>query len=214
MIAPVRRVPPPIGQSVSGNNISSKKSSTVGKTNKFSDIFRSTVTYNYVDDDAKSQNGQERQRKKSNNFRDTWRDQAVLDGTQSVAGTVRNHGRSGSVSISEFRSAASGLGHSNTSLLDLQRLPPYDPQRRALRSWLRDTLSIRTVGHHKETAAFLLLGAIRPKEKDIRDMQKRTLIDEARRQGRVNIAQGAAERTRVMHEWWVAVESECVNGGG
>lgn len=41
---------------------------------------------------------------------------------------------------------------------------PYDSQRRALRNWLRDTLSIKHVGHHEETGEFLLLGSIIPKE--------------------------------------------------
>lgn len=46
------------------------------------------------------------------------------------------------------------------------KTPPYDARRRALRAWLRDTLSIRTVGHHTETAAFLLLGSIVPKDSE------------------------------------------------
>jgi hypothetical protein len=50
--------------------------------------------------------------------------------------------------------------------IDMKKLPPHDPQRRALRNWLRDTLSIRTVGHHKETAAFLLLGSIVPRSSE------------------------------------------------
>lgn len=50
--------------------------------------------------------------------------------------------------------------------LDFKKLPPYDPRRRALRAWLRDTLSVRLVGHHKETAAFLLLGPIVPRDSE------------------------------------------------
>jgi hypothetical protein len=45
-----------------------------------------------------------------------------------------------------------------------KKMPPYDGRRRALRMWLRDALSIRTVGHQRETAAFLLLGSVVPKD--------------------------------------------------
>ena len=91
--------------------------------------------------------------------------------------------------------------------------PPYDAHRRALRAWLRDTLSIRTVGHNKETAAFLLLGPIQPKEADLRDMARRTVVDEARRKERIGVAQTAADRARNMHMLWTSTASECINGG-
>lgn len=91
--------------------------------------------------------------------------------------------------------------------------PPYDAHRRALRGWLRDTLSIRTVGHNKETAAFLLLGPIQPKEADLRDMARRTAVDETRRKERIGVAQTAADRARTMHMLWTSTASECINGG-
>lgn len=50
--------------------------------------------------------------------------------------------------------------------LDFKKLPPHDPRRRALRAWLRDTLSVEGVGHHKETAAFLLLGPVTPRDSE------------------------------------------------
>lgn len=47
-----------------------------------------------------------------------------------------------------------------------KKMPKHDGRRRALRVWLRDALSIRTVGHQRETAAFLLLGSIVPKDSE------------------------------------------------
>lgn len=89
-----------------------------------------------------------------------------------------------------------------------------DIRRRALRGWLRDTLSIRTVGHHPETAAFLLLGSVIPEEKDLLDIRQREKIDEERRTKRVLVAQGAAERSKTIHDWWSDVKNEFVNGEG
>ncbi|GAA5912710.1 hypothetical protein JCM5296_003372 [Sporobolomyces johnsonii] len=45
-----------------------------------------------------------------------------------------------------------------------KKMPPLDPRRRALRTWLRDVLAVRTVGHHTELARFLLLGSMVPKD--------------------------------------------------
>ena len=91
--------------------------------------------------------------------------------------------------------------------------PPNDPHRRALRAWLRDTLSVRTVGHNKEAALFLLLGGVTPKDLDLRDMMKRIAVDEGRRQSRIEVAQGAADRARTVHMMWTSVQEEMVNGG-
>lgn len=52
---------------------------------------------------------------------------------------------------------------SSPKFSEVKKIPAFDTQRRALRGWMRDTLAIRTVGHHNETAAFLLLGSIVPK---------------------------------------------------
>ncbi|GAA6028229.1 hypothetical protein JCM8097_006928 [Rhodosporidiobolus ruineniae] len=95
-----------------------------------------------------------------------------------------------------------------------KRMPPHDPRRRALRTWLRDVLSIRTVGHSRETAAFLLLGSITPRDSDVLDIQKRDLIDDARRTARLNIAQGTAERVRQTRKQWSTVERDIIHGEG
>ncbi|WAQ88583.1 hypothetical protein PtA15_10A2 [Puccinia triticina] len=89
-----------------------------------------------------------------------------------------------------------------------------DTHRRALRGWLRDTLSIRAVGHHPETAAFLLLGSVVPEEKDLLDIRQREMIDEERRNERLQVAQGAAERSKTIHEWWSEMKNEFVDGEG
>lgn len=97
--------------------------------------------------------------------------------------------------------------------MDGSSMPYLDAERRALRGWLRDTLSIRTVGHHRETAAFLLLGGVRLKEPDMRDVSARQRVDEMRRNGRVSVAQGAADRAKVAHTVWSSVLRECIEGG-
>ena len=108
----------------------------------------------------------------------------------------------------------------NPSQLDLsysfdpQQLPALDAHRRALRSWLRDTLSVRTVGHHRETAHFLLFDSFVPKESDMRDMRRREAVDNSRRDARVAVAQGSAERAKVMHSFWTGVQRECIHGDG
>lgn len=89
-----------------------------------------------------------------------------------------------------------------------------DAQRRALRDWLRDALSIRTVGHDPKTAAFLLLGSIVPEETDLLDIRHRGNIDEQRRRKRIEVAQGAAERAKAVHECWCEVKNEFVSGKG
>ncbi|KAK4054402.1 hypothetical protein OIV83_000896 [Microbotryomycetes sp. JL201] len=122
-------------------------------------------------------------------------------------------------SVTSNRSAGS-LGSRLSLPLDFKKMPPHDGRRRALRAWLRDTLSIRTVGHHKETAAFLLLGSIVPKDseqvhsRDVADILKREAIDEARRNARVGVAQGAAQRARTTRSMWAAIEYECIHGDG
>lgn len=90
----------------------------------------------------------------------------------------------------------------------------HDAHRRALRGWLRDTLSIRMVGHHRETAAFLLLNSIIPKEIDLLEIRDREAVDRDRRERRILVAQGAAERAKLIHEWWREVVEEFVNGNG
>ncbi|GAA6001489.1 hypothetical protein JCM10207_006692 [Rhodosporidiobolus poonsookiae] len=95
-----------------------------------------------------------------------------------------------------------------------KKMPPHDPRRRALRAWLKDALAVRTVGHHKETAAFLLLGSIVPKDSDVLDIGKRELIDDARRIARLRMAQDAADRVKANHKQWALVEKEVIHGEG
>lgn len=47
-----------------------------------------------------------------------------------------------------------------------KKMPSHDQRRRALRSWLRDVLSVRTVGHNLELAKFLLSGSEVPKDSE------------------------------------------------
>ncbi|MBW0481062.1 hypothetical protein O181_020777 [Austropuccinia psidii MF-1] len=98
------------------------------------------------------------------------------------------------------------------SMRALKRSP--DAQRRALRAWLRDALSIRHIGHHRETAAFLLLGSMVPHEEDLLDIREREKIDEIRRKKRIQIAQRAAERAKSVYEYWCQMKDDIVNGKG
>ncbi|GAA6051050.1 hypothetical protein JCM3770_005473 [Rhodotorula araucariae] len=95
-----------------------------------------------------------------------------------------------------------------------KKMPPHDPRRRALRAWLRDVLSVRTVGHHKETAAFLLAASIVPRDSDVIDIAKREAIDDARRTARSTDAQQSIEKVRAARKYWSAVEKEVIHGEG
>ncbi|GAA5940374.1 hypothetical protein JCM3775_005071 [Rhodotorula graminis] len=95
-----------------------------------------------------------------------------------------------------------------------KKMPPHDPRRRALRAWLRDVLSVRGVGHHKETAAFLLAGSIVPRDADVMDIAKREAIDDARRNARSNDAYSSVDRVRATRESFSAVEEEVIHGEG
>ncbi|GAA5893441.1 hypothetical protein JCM8208_000800 [Rhodotorula glutinis] len=95
-----------------------------------------------------------------------------------------------------------------------KKMPPHDPRRRALRAWLRDVLSVRGVGHHKETAAFLLAGSIVPRDADVMDIAKREAIDDARRNARSNDAYQSVDKVRATRDSFSAVEEEIIHGEG
>jgi len=144
---------------------------------------------------------------------------------QSINGDLTNLSQSSLVSRAGQRIRAysfAGSRRSSSSTLpsrmgiqiDLKKLPTNDPRRRALRAWLRDTLSVKGVGHCKETAAFLLLEPVTPKDADVVDIMKREKIDDARRAARVAVAQGAAERARVTLQSLSAVERSCIHNEG
>ncbi|GAA5959730.1 hypothetical protein JCM3765_000079 [Sporobolomyces pararoseus] len=95
-----------------------------------------------------------------------------------------------------------------------KKMPTHDQRRRALRSWLRDVLSVRTVGHNLELAKFLLSGSEVPKDSDVLDIAKRELIDEARRSARLGAAQAAVEKVRTLRNYWDLVEEEIIHADG
>ncbi|KAM0748676.1 hypothetical protein T439DRAFT_69984 [Meredithblackwellia eburnea MCA 4105] len=136
-----------------------------------------------------------------------------INGDTPVARRRRGSGAARPLSMSSLRSTVTLPAHLVTPL-DFKKAPPHDAQRRAFRNWLRDTLSIRTVGHHKETAAFLLLGSIVPRDADVKDLRQREAVDEARRAARVSVAQGSSDRARILREAWAKVEEECIHGNG
>lgn len=74
----------------------------------------------------------------------------------------RSHSAAGS-----YRSYPMSFGSRFTVSAEIgKKMPPFDPRRRALRAWLRDVLSVKVAGHHKETADFLLLGSIVPRDSE------------------------------------------------
>ncbi|GAA5950277.1 hypothetical protein JCM21900_001099 [Sporobolomyces salmonicolor] len=123
--------------------------------------------------------------------------------------------RPGSATGSYRSVGATSLGSRMGVTVEIgKKMPPLDPRRRALRTWLRDVLAVRTVGHHTELARFLLLGSMVPKDADVIDMMKRELIDDARRTARIAPAQSAAEKVRTMRNYWSTVEDEIIQHDG
>lgn len=157
-----------------------------------------------------------------------------------ASGTTLQKTKSGRFAT-ELR-AQSSLGESRATLTNVgnaeERVSPVEPvkagsashdsRRRALRSWLRDTLSIHSgallfprlvphtttdcdptclVGHDDETAAFLLLGSIVPKKQDTKDIVRRALIDERRKTARVAVAQSASDRAKELYDIWTSVKN-------
>ncbi|GAA6016304.1 hypothetical protein JCM11491_006809 [Sporobolomyces phaffii] len=95
-----------------------------------------------------------------------------------------------------------------------KKMPAHDQRRRALRSWLRDVLAVRTVGHNLDLAKFLLSGSEVPKDSDVIDIAKRELIDEARRSARMSAAQSSIEKVRTLRNYWDIVEEEIIHADG
>lgn len=168
---------------------------------------------------------------------------------QSESKTVRQRrSRAASLSASQlqrpqsaagsYRSYPTSFGSRTVVPAEIgKKMPPHDPRRRALRAWLRDVLSVRGVGHHKETAAFLLAGSIVPRDSEcagvfsplqpsshavlirslarsVIDIAKREAIDDARRNARSNDAYASVESVRVTRELFSVVEDEVIHGEG
>lgn len=93
----------------------------------------------------------------------------------------------------------------------------FDARRQKLRTWLRDTLSIREAGHAMETQNFLTIGAFPERglqRSDYSDMDQRRRIDKKRRKEHERDAEEAGtdvhELRDVCDELWL----DCVDGDG
>ncbi|WFD39940.1 uncharacterized protein MJAP1_002922 [Malassezia japonica] len=95
--------------------------------------------------------------------------------------------------------------------------PKYEVDRRLLRSWLRDTLAIRSVSESQEVRAFLSIGSFNDRELDTNELlniAERRRVDCRRIEEREKDAELAGDNVlgirRVMHRIWL----DCVDGDG
>ena len=95
--------------------------------------------------------------------------------------------------------------------------PQFETDRRLLRAWLRDTLSIRTIGESQEVRAFLSIGSFNDRELDTNELlniAERRRGDCRRIEEREKDAELAGDNVlgirRVMHRIWL----DCVDGDG
>ncbi|GAA5938828.1 uncharacterized protein JCM15063_004881 [Sporobolomyces koalae] len=161
----------------------------------------------------------------SSNFARSLRAQSLGSGSEDKAARARRV-RSATFSQASTRRAGSAFGSYRSfgatsfgSKVQLpieigKKMPPHDKRRRALRSWLRDVLAVRTVGHNLDLAKFLLSGSEVPKDSDVIDIAKRELIDEARRSARLAAAQSSIEKVRTLRNYWNIVEEEIIHHDG
>ena len=104
-----------------------------------------------------------------------------------------------------------------------QRRPPaagamdFEARRNKLRSWLRDTLSVRESGHANETQNFLTVGGF--SERDLRrsdydDIQERRREDRHRRQEHGRDAAEAGDDVHDLRQVRDEIWFDCVEGDG
>ncbi|SNX86801.1 uncharacterized protein MEPE_05510 [Melanopsichium pennsylvanicum] len=104
----------------------------------------------------------------------------------------------------------------------LRRPPPagvmdFDARRNKLRTWLRDTLSIRESGHAAETQNFLTIGGFPERNlrrSDYDDIQERRHEDRHRRQEHQRDAAEAGDDVHDLREVRDDIWFDCVEGDG
>lgn len=104
----------------------------------------------------------------------------------------------------------------------VRRPPPagamdFDARRNKLRSWLRDTLSIRESGHAAETQNFLTIGGFPERNlrrSDYDDIQERRREDRHRRQEHDRDAAEAGDDVHELREVRDDIWFDCVEGDG
>ncbi|WFD24413.1 hypothetical protein MEQU1_003113 [Malassezia equina] len=96
-------------------------------------------------------------------------------------------------------------------------VPRFEVDRRLLRSWLRDTLAIRSIGESNEVRAFLGIGSFHDRELDtdeLLNIAERRRVDARRIEEREKDAEMAGEYVlsirRIAQRIWV----DCVDGDG
>ncbi|PWZ02036.1 hypothetical protein BCV70DRAFT_185771 [Testicularia cyperi] len=93
----------------------------------------------------------------------------------------------------------------------------FEARRHKLRSWLRDTLSIREAGHAVETQNFLTIGSFTDRElrrPDLMDMEERRRIDKHRRREHERDAAEAGDDVHDLRDVRDQIWLDCVDGDG
>lgn len=96
-------------------------------------------------------------------------------------------------------------------------VPPFEVDRRLLRSWLRDTLAIRSVGESNEVRAFLSIGCFHDRELDtdeLLNIAERRRVDSRRIQEREKDAEMAGEHVLSIRRVAQRIWADCVDGDG
>ena len=96
-------------------------------------------------------------------------------------------------------------------------LPPFELDRRLLRSWLRDTLAIRSVADSSEVRAFLSIGCFGDRELDTHELlsiAERRRIDCRRIEEREKDAEMAGENVLGIRRVQQRIWRDCVDGDG
>ncbi|WFD20735.1 hypothetical protein MCAP1_002987 [Malassezia caprae] len=96
-------------------------------------------------------------------------------------------------------------------------MPRFEVDRRLLRSWLRDTLAIRSIGESSEVRAFLGIGSFHDRELDtdeLLNIAERRRVDGRRIEEREKDAEMAGEHVLSIRRIAQRIWADCVDGDG
>lgn len=96
-------------------------------------------------------------------------------------------------------------------------MPRFEVDRRLLRSWLRDTLAIRSIGESNEVRAFLNIGSFHDRELDtdeLLNIAERRRADSRRIEEREKDAEMAGEHVLSIRRIAQRIWADCVDGDG
>lgn len=96
-------------------------------------------------------------------------------------------------------------------------VPRFEVDRRLLRSWLRDTLAIRSIGESNEVRAFLSIGCFHDRDLDtdeLLNIAERRRVDSRRIEEREKDAEMAGEHVLSIRRIAQRIWADCVDGDG